>query len=196
MFITQKLDVSHLENHMQTQFKTSFLEDFRGFHLFGTQLWDDTFLHESIEGFDVIGIPFRVHSRARTGFEVEDGGFDVGFLAGGFFAFAVKVPDGFGEGLGYVGTFALEGVPDVVRGDDVGFSAFEGAGDAEETDDVGVVGVEKLTGVGAVDSYSVDLWNIWLVEVQCGSCKTSLILLIWYSIYAESLPELDHLQRP
>ena len=45
----------------------------------------------------------------------------------------------------------------MVGGDDVGFAAFEGSGYAEETDDVGVVGVEELAGVGAIDSYSVDL---------------------------------------
>jgi hypothetical protein len=127
--------------------------------LFGTEFGDDAFFHEAIEGFDVVRIPFGVHAWICAGFEVEDGRLDVGFLAGGFFAFAVKVPDWFGEGLRYVGTFALERVPDVMRGDDVGFSTFEGARYAEETDDVGIVRVEELTGVCAVDSYSVNLFK-------------------------------------
>ena len=51
-------------------------------------------------------------------------------------------------------------VPDVVGGDDVGLAALEGAVDAEQADDVAVVGVEELSGAGAVDADFVDLGRV------------------------------------
>ena len=89
-----------------------------------------------------------VDAAVGAGLEVEDAGADVGVLAGTDFAFAVEIPDGFGEGFEDVGPGLVEDVPNVVGGDDVGFAAFEGAGEAEEADEVGVVGVEELSRVG------------------------------------------------
>lgn len=79
-----------------------------------------------------------------AGFEVEDGGADVGGLVAGDFAFAVEVPDWLGEECEGVRVCGAEGVVDVVDGGDVGFATGEGAGDAEEADDVGGVAVEEL----------------------------------------------------
>ena len=67
-------------------------------------------------------------------------------MAGTDFAFAVEIPDRFGEGFEDVGPGSVQDVPDVVGGDDVGFAAFESAGETEEADEVGVVGVEELSG--------------------------------------------------
>ena len=85
-----------------------------------------------------------------AGFEVEDWGADVRVLVLGSFAFAVEVPDGFGEECEDVGVGGAQGVVDVVDGGDVGFAAGEGAGDAEEADDVGVVGMIELAVWGVV----------------------------------------------
>jgi len=61
------------------------------------------------------------------------------------FAFAIEVPVGCREGLDNVRVGLLQGVEDVMRGDDVGFAALERFGDAEEADEVGAVGVEVLS---------------------------------------------------
>jgi hypothetical protein len=121
------------------------LQYLRRLSLLLTQLRNDTSIHESIKRLHVVRIPFRIQSRIRPGLEVEDGCFDVWFFADGDLAFAVEVPDWFCQSFCDVWAFTLEGVPDVVRGDDVRFAAFESAGDAEEADDVGVVGVEELS---------------------------------------------------
>lgn len=108
---------------------------------------NNTSVHEPIQRFDIVRIPFGIHSSIGTALEVEDGGFDVGFFAFGYFSFAVEIPDGLGEGFGDIGTFFLKGVPDVVGRDDIGFAAFKGTGDTEKANNIGIVCVEKLPGV-------------------------------------------------
>lgn len=128
----------------------------------GDRAGDEAGVAEAGEGFHVVGVPFAVDSGGGVGarFAVEDGLDRVGFLAGGDFAFAVEVPDGLREGFGDVGVFFLEGVPDVVRGDDVGLAAFQRAVDAQQADDVAVVGVEELARARAVDAHFVDLRRV------------------------------------
>lgn len=60
-----------------------------------------------------------VYASIGSGLEVEDAGSDVGILAFADFAFAVEVPDWFGQELEDVGSFGAEGVVDMVHGDDV-----------------------------------------------------------------------------
>ena len=131
---------------MQSQPRTSFLQDFSSFHLFRRELRDYACVHESIERLDVIRIPFRVHTWSGPCFKVENRGFDIRFFTLANFAFAVKVPYWLCQCFSYVWTFFLENVPDVVRGDDVGFAAFESSGNTEETNDITVVCMEELPG--------------------------------------------------
>ena len=119
--------------------------------------WDYACIAESCQALDVVGIPFAVDSAVLAGFFVEDRLASVGFLAGGDFTFAVKVPDRFAECLYDVGPLFLKGVEDVVYADDIALTAFEGLGDAEKAYNVAVVGVEELAGSGSVDADFIDL---------------------------------------
>jgi len=157
--VAEELDVADLEDHVQRQAHAGFFQHGGGVLLCLGEGRDDAGVAEARERFHVVGVPFAVDAGGLVGpgFFVEDGLAGVGFLADGDFAFAVEVPDGLGEGLGNVGVLFLEGVPDVVGGDDVGLAAFEGTVDAQQADDVAVVGVEELAGAGAVDADFVDL---------------------------------------
>lgn len=135
MRIRQELNIAHIKHHVQTQPVAGFLQDGQGFILRSGEGRDDAGVGEAGQRADVVGVPFCVDA-VLVALEVDDACADVLFLPGGGLAFAVEVPDWFGEGFQDLGSFGREGVVDVVGGDDVGFAAFEGFGDAEETDDV------------------------------------------------------------
>lgn len=78
-------------------------------------------------------------------FEVDHAGADIFLLSLAGFALAVEVPDWLGEDLEDIRPLLGEGVVDMVRGDEVGFTSFEGSGNTEKADNVGVVCVEELT---------------------------------------------------
>jgi hypothetical protein len=138
----QELDIAQLKHHMQTKLHARILQHLQRLQLLRRQRRDLPDIREALEGLDKIRV--RLCEDAR----VEEGLAHVLVFAEGGLAFAVVVPDGLCEGLGYVGTLALKGVPDVLGGGEVGFAAFEGAGYAEEADDVAVVDVEELAGGG------------------------------------------------
>jgi len=132
--VAEELDVADLEDHVQRQAHAGLFQHGGGVLLRFGERWDDAGVAEACQGFHVVGVPFAVDAGCgvvRAGFFVEDGLAGVGFLADGDFAFAVEVPDGLGESLCDVGVFVLQGVPDVVGRDDVGFAALERAVDAQ-----------------------------------------------------------------
>lgn len=47
MIVAQELNISDLQNHVQSQAMASIFEDLRGFNLLGAQLRDDTSVHEA-----------------------------------------------------------------------------------------------------------------------------------------------------
>jgi hypothetical protein len=160
--VCEELDIADFENHMQRQAHARIFKHLSGFHLRGRKRRDLANVAVAGEGFDVVGVPFAVDARSLVGprFLVEDGLARVGFLAGGDFTLTIEVPDGLGEGFGDVRMVPLQGVPDVVHGDNVRLAALEGAGDAQQADDVAVVGVEELAGAGAVDADLLDLGRV------------------------------------
>jgi hypothetical protein len=127
MFIAQELDISNLKDHVESQSMARLLQHFCSFNLLSTQLWNNASIHEATKGLHVVWIPLAVNTAIWTLFEVENGGFDVGFFADGNFAFAIEVPDGTCEGFSYVGAGSLQFIPDVVGGDNVGLATFQGS---------------------------------------------------------------------
>ena len=111
-------------------------QHFGSFSLLGREGRDDTSVHESAERLHVVWIPLRVHSSVRPFLEVEHGGLNIWFFAFTYFSLAVEVPDGFGQGLGNIWAFFLEGIPDVMGGGDIGLTPLEGSGNAEQSYDV------------------------------------------------------------
>lgn len=162
MRVGDELNVADLEDHVQRQAHAGLLQHARSFLLRFAEGRDDACIAEAGEGVHVVRVPFAVDAGGGVGagFLVEDGLAGVGLLAGGDLALAVEVPDWLGQSFGDVGVLALEGVPDVVGGDDVRLAAFEGAGDAQQADDVAVVGVEELARACAVDAHFVDLGGV------------------------------------
>jgi len=114
MLITQELDISNLENHMQSQAMARLFQHLRRLQLLWRQRRNDTGVHKPAETLNIVGIPFAVYAAILTSLEVEDGGLDVGLFADARLAFTVKIPDGLCERLGDVWAFLLQGVPDVV----------------------------------------------------------------------------------
>lgn len=160
--VAEELDVADLEDHVQGQAHASLFQHGGGVLLGGREGWDLAGGAEAGEGFDVVRVPFAVDAGRLIGASlfVEDGLAGVGFLTGGDLALAVEVPDGLGEGFRDVWVLALQGVPDVVRRDDIRLAAFERAVDAEKADDVTVVCVEELARASAVDADFVDLGRV------------------------------------
>lgn len=153
----QELDIAQLKHHMQTQLHARILQDLQRLQLLRRQRRDLPDIREPFKGLDEVRVRLGEHARVvGARLEVEERLAHVLVFAEGGLAFAVVVPDGLCEGLGDVGTLALEGVPDVLGGGEVGFAAFEGAGYAEEADDVAVVDVEELAGVGV----SLVAWDV------------------------------------
>jgi hypothetical protein len=144
----EELDIAELKNHVQANFHASILQDLKGIELLRRQRGNFAGVREALERLDEVGVRFGEDAWVVARLEVEKGHTDVLLLAEGGLALAVKVPDWLCEGLGDVGAFALDGVPDVLGGGEVGFAAFEGTGYAEEADDVAVVDVEELTVAG------------------------------------------------
>lgn len=170
----QELDIAQLKHHMQTKPHARILQHLQRLQLLRRQWRDLPDIREALERLDEVGIGLREDARVvGAGLEVEERLAHVLVFAEGGLAFAVVVPDGLCEGLGDVGALALQGVPDVLGGGEVGFAAFEGAGYAEEADDVAVVDVEELAVVG------VSLTSEWgmkekLTErlfCRCGLCR-------------------------
>lgn len=138
------MDIAELKNHVQADFHASVLQDLEGIELLRGQGGDLARVREALERLDEVGVCFGEDARVVARLEVEKGHTDVLLLAEGGLALAVEVPDWLCEGLGDVGALALDGVPDVLGGGEVGFAAFESAGYAKEADDVAVVDVEEL----------------------------------------------------
>jgi hypothetical protein len=129
---------------VQADFHASILQDLEGIELLRRQRGDLAGVREALERLDEVGVCFCEDARVVARLEVEKGNADVLLLAEGGLALAVEVPDWLCEGLGDVGALALNGVPDVLGGCEVGFAALEGTGNAEEADDVAVIDVEEL----------------------------------------------------
>lgn len=144
MRISQELNITNIQNHMQRETVARLLQHLQSFLLGVRERRDDACVGEAGERADVVGVPFCVNAALVAAFEVDDACADIFVFALAGLAFAIEVPDWFGEGFEDVGAFGGEGVVDVVGGDDVGFAAFEGFGDTEEADDIGVIGVEEL----------------------------------------------------
>jgi len=72
MLVAQELDVSNLQDHVQSQPVACFLQHLGSFELLGREGRDDTRVRESFKRLDIVWVPFRVHSWAVTGLEVED----------------------------------------------------------------------------------------------------------------------------
>lgn len=152
--VRQELNVSRLENHMQREARRRLVQNCESALLRGRERRDHSVGAgvEAREGGHVVRVEFQpdawwgASGVGLLALCVEDAGFVPGVLARADFAFAVEVPVGRGEGLHHVGVLVLQGVVQVVRGDDVGFPTGEGFGDAEEADEVGAVGVKVLSG--------------------------------------------------
>jgi hypothetical protein len=138
------LDIAELKNHVQADFHASVLQDLEGIELLRRQRGDLARVREALERLDEVGVCLGEDAWVVARLEVEKGDADVLLLAEGGLALAVKVPDWLCEGLGDVGALALDSVPDVLGGGEVGFAALEGPGNAEESDDVAVIDVEEL----------------------------------------------------
>lgn len=185
--VAHELDIADLEDHVQSEPLASALKDMRGLQLRLGQRRDFADIGEAGKGLDVVRIPLDVDLVVVP---VEDLGLDVGLLANGNLALAVEVPDGLGEGAGDIGTLALESVPDVVGGDNVGLAALLGAVDAEKADKVGVVAVEELASVGTVDADFVNLGRVLAkvldvaenVSVAILRDEVSAKVLVWCGI--------------
>lgn len=125
----EELDIAQLKHHMQTKPHARILQDLQRLQLLRRQRRDLPDIREPFKGFHEVGVGLCEDARVvGAGFEVEEGLTHVLVFAERGLALAVVVPDGLCEGLGDVGTLALEGVPDVLGGGEVGFAAFEGAG--------------------------------------------------------------------
>ena len=157
MCIGQELDIANLEDHVQRQLGAGVFQYLGGVLLLFRQGRDESRVAEARQAADEVWIVLAVYASVRSGFLVKDGRLDPFFLAMRGLAFTVKVPDRLCEGLGHIWVLALQSVPDVVRGDNVGFSTFEGAVHAQQTDYVAVVCVEVLACVCPVDAHFVDL---------------------------------------
>jgi len=119
MYITEELNISNFENHVQFQAVASLFQYSGSFNLLGRKVGDDTRIQESIKRLDEVGIPFRVDPSVPTIFQVEHRGSDIRFFALADFAFAVEVPDWLRQCFGYIWALFLECVPDMVGRDDV-----------------------------------------------------------------------------
>lgn len=176
VLVAQELDITNLEDHVESETMASILENLCGLLLLWTEGWDDTLVGEARKRLDVVWIPLGVDTAVLAGLEVEDRSLDVWLLAVRHLALAVEVPDWLSEELGNVWTLLLEGIPDMVGGDNVRLSTLKCTGNAEKTNNVRIVRVEELSGVGPVDTDTVN--GLWIITKVLDVAKyvTSAIL--------------------
>lgn len=160
MRVADELDVADLEDHVQRQPLARLLEDSQGPPLGLAQGRDDALVGEARQALDKVRVPLAVDAALAAGLEVEDAGADPLLLALADLALAVKVPHGLRQQLRDVRVLGLQGVPDVVDGDDVALAALLRAVHAQQAHDVARVRVEELPRRRPVDAHLVDLRRV------------------------------------
>jgi hypothetical protein len=122
-------------------------------------VWDNTGIHETVEGLDVVWIPLRIDSSIGTGLQIEHRRPDVRVFANAGFSFAVKVPDGLSQSFGNIRAFFLQCVPNMVGGDYVRLTPFKSSSDAEQSNDIRVICMEKLPSCN--EPVDLEKWEIF-----------------------------------
>lgn len=158
--VTDELNVTNLEDHVQRQPLARLLEDSQGPPLGLAQGRDDALVGEARQALDKVRVPLAVDATLAPGLEVEDAGADPLVLALADLALAVEIPHRLGQQLRDVRVLGLQGVPDVVDGDDVALAALLRAVHAQQAHDVARVRVEELPRRRPVDAHLVDLRRV------------------------------------
>lgn len=158
--ITQELNVSNLQNHVQSLLLAGILKHLQSMKLLLAERRNDTLVGESGQRLDIVGIPLAVETALATVLYVNNRLANPLLLAIADLALAVKVPDRLGQSLGNIRVLLLENVPDVMNRDNVALTTLLGAVYAQKTDDITIISVEELAGGSAIDADGVDLSRV------------------------------------
>jgi len=161
--IAQKLNIAHLQHHMQRHALTRLLQHLHRLLHLRRRLGHLTGFPPGLERLDEVGIPFTVHAPLLPlthGLDIDHRLHSPLPLPLSRLQPTREVPNRLRQRLDDIRAFLLQDIKHLMHGRDVGFAALEGAGDAQEPDDVAVVGVEELTRGGAVDADAVDLVGV------------------------------------
>lgn len=96
MRISQELNITHFQHHMQAEPVASLLKDLESLVLGIGQGRNDSGVGEAVQGPHVVWVPLCVDAAVFTALQVDDACANEFFLAFACFAFAVEVPDWFG----------------------------------------------------------------------------------------------------
>ena len=178
--VGQELDVADVEDHVEGQPLTGFLQDGGGFFLRSGERRDEAGGGETGEGADVVGVPsearvsnslprtktlknggrkgrryaLRVHPPSLPFLKVKHTRPNPLLLPDARLPFPIKVPDRLRQRARHVRILHLQRVPDFMRGDEIRLPALQRLRYAQQAYQIGVIRVEELPRVGPVDAHA------------------------------------------